>query len=1089
LLAGRLLIGDLNEHPELAESTWARAVPGARALALAPVRDGEHRVGVLAIVDTQARVWSDDDARTLSDLAAMAAEPLKRGLRSPVERDGADPAATARVTMATELRASEERYRLLFERAGEGIVVLETADGGVARVVEANAAACAMHGYARGELAGRDARDIITPEGLQAARDHVRRADMGEWSAIDSVGLRKDGTPFPVEGVMGPLETSSHRYALVMLHDVTESRRARDALAAAHQALAAELAERRRAESMAETVVRNFPGGAVILFDRAQRVIVAGGERVEILDGAPEPGRNGWDQFPAATTAQFKPLCDAALVGTRTRLDHRRDGRSFDIQVLPVPGEDGSILGGMFLVLDVTDRVEAEAARRASEERYRMLFEKVDVALVIVSRAPDGSGAIVDANAAACAMYGYTHDELCSLEAEDLMAPEGAATSRDRLGPVLAGAWTRHTTMHRRKDGSTFPIEGILGPLDAGGRQYVIGFAHDITARQRGEAALDAAQEELARQLGERERAEGLARSMVENFPDGAVLLFDRELRYTMAGGTRVGDLGAAPIVGETLRERFLPAVADVWEPIYRDALRGESTLLEYTIGTRTYDIQVLPVAPAEGRIVGGMVVAQNITRRVAAEAALRDARDAAEAANRAKSLFLAHMSHEIRTPMNAIMGYAQLLQRDATLGPKQRQQLDIVTRSGEHLLALINDVLEMSKIEAGHRALSRGIVDLGVMLDDLERMFRLRADAKHVSFEIQRQPGLPRLLVEDEGKLRQVLVNLLGNAVKFTDEGGVVVRVSAEGPPSARRLRIAITDTGPGIAEEEAHRLFQPFSQIGAGRSARGGTGLGLAISREFAQMMGGDVSVESRFGVGSVFRLDLPLEPTAEAPTSKSGRVRERVLGLATGQVAPRVLVVDDDPDNRTWMRDLLQEIGFEVREAQDGAAGVASFEAFRPALVLMDLNMPVMDGYAAIRAIRALPGEARAVIIAVTAVAFDEARDGIFAAGADGWLRKPCRESDLLEELRARLGVEYRYAAPAGAERAPSGDRGALTLPADAQRELRDAARIADFEGLHLLLDRLTPEHADVAETLRRLVDAYDYERITALLDRAS
>ena len=1063
---GVVLVTDLTEDPRFASGAWARLVPGALALALAPVPGG-----VLAVLDCRPRAWTADDAELLADLAATAAE-------------GQD------VTAEEALRASEERYRTLFEKAGEAIFIVEPDAERVGRIVEVNAAACAMHGYTPEELRSVGLAELVVPERSATVREHVRHIAAGGWLALDAFHLRKDGSRFPVEGVVGPLDVGGKRYLLAIVRDVTEQRRGVAALAAANQQLACELAERQRAESVARAVVDNFPG-IVIAFDHERRVTMAGGARADLLAGVPAEGTNRWETLGAGMMALYEPLCGDALRGTITRLERTPGDAAFDVQILPLPGQDGAIIGGMAVVQDITLRVAAASALRASEERYRLLFERAPEGIFIVEATGERAGAIVDANAAACAMHGYTREEMLALKITDLLAPEHLPQVPERSRRAGAGEWFAVETLRRRKDGSRFPVEGVLGPLDVGDKRYVLAFFHDVTERRGAADALAAANAQLARELAERQRAETLARAVLRNFPDGAVLLFGHDMRFMMAGGSHLDRMGSASIVGKTLHETRPPATAAIFEPLYRDALRGKTTTVERVAEGRTYDVQVLPVTQEDGVVMAGMVVARDVTGRAAAEAALRDAKDAAEAANRAKSAFLASMSHEIRTPMNAILGYTQLLQRDPSLGPRQQQQLEIIGRSGDHLLALINDVLEMSKIEAGHRTLTRGVIELGPLIDDLARMFRLRADAKRLAFATIRQPDLPRLLLGDEGKLRQVLVNLLGNAVKFTEEGGVTVRVRAEGPSADElRLTVEVTDTGPGISAEEIEGLFQPFAQARAGLRSQGGTGLGLAISREFARMMGGDITVESRVGAGSTFRLDFPLEVGTGGGGARPAPRRTRVLGLAAGQPPPRVLVVDDSEDNRTWLRDLLLEVGFEVREAEDGAVAVACFIQWRPALVLMDMNMPVMDGYAATRAIRALPQEPPTAVVAVTALAFDEARDAIFAAGAVGWLRKPCREAEVLEEIRRHLGIEYRYA-PASSPAAPLSPRPQGTLgelPPGVRAELIAAARIADYEQLHRLCDELTPEHARAADELRRMVERYAYDKIEVLLRSA-
>jgi two-component system, sensor histidine kinase and response regulator len=612
---------------------------------------------------------------------------------------------------------------------------------------------------------------------------------------------------------------------------------------------------------------------------------------------------------------------------------------------------------------DESERLARELAElRESEQRYRLLFEKASEAIFILGADGKRSGGILMANNVAARMHGYTVAELQTMKLSDLHVREPGRETSDKIRRSLLNEWIEGETFHRRKDGSTFPLEYSAGSFYLDGKGTLLVFMRDITERRRTEEAL-------------------------------------------------------------------------------------------------------------------------------------QQAKEAADAASRAKSAFLANMSHEIRTPMNAILGYTQLLQRDATLRPAQQERLEVIRRSGDHLLELINDVLEISKIEAGHHKLALGNVDLWAMLDDLEHMFRLRADAKRLGFEIHRASNVPRYVVTDEGRLRQILVNLLGNAIKFTEEGGVTARLRVQ-PADARGLLLIaeVEDTGPGIGPDEIAGLFQPFAQARVGLQAHGGTGLGLALSREFARLMGGNTTVESSAGKGSMFRFESPIEighaPVTERPAPRAGRV----LGIVGREPPPRILVADDDHDNRSWLRQLLGEVGFEVREAKDGREAVSTFEDWTPHAILMDMNMPVMDGYAAMRAIRKLAPDRRTVILAVTASAFDDARDAIFEAGADGWLRKPCREGDVLEEIRRRLGLEFRYAAPPrksssslfAAVRPRSGSAPRAPLPPELVTPLREAVRIADYERVMELIAELPPEHAETAEELNRLAESFAYDKIETVLN---
>ncbi|MEO6324922.1 MAG: ATP-binding protein, partial [Thermoanaerobaculia bacterium] len=372
--------------------------------------------------------------------------------------------------------------------------------------------------------------------------------------------------------------------------------------------------------------------------------------------------------------------------------------------------------------------------------------------------------------------------------------------------------------------------------------------------------------------------------------------------------------------------------------------------------------------------------------------------------ANRAKSTFVANMSHELRTPLNAVLGFAQLLERDPTIGGESRDGLEIIQRSGQHLLGLINDVLSISKIEAGRLTIEDRVFDVRELLASVSAIVRGRAEAKGLAVRFELDPSLPSWVRGDEGKLRQVLVNLLGNAVKFTAAGRVVLRARWD----QARAAFEVEDTGAGMTEAERASLFEPFVQTDSGRKALEGAGLGLVISRQMVRLMGGDITVSSRPGQGSTFRFDVDLA-AAEAP-ERHGRAR--VLGLAEGQRVPRILIVDDTDENRLLLRRLLVSAGFAVREAVNGAHAVEEWRAFAPDAVFMDMRMPVMDGLEATRRIRALERDgARTRILALTASAFEHERDEILSSGADEFVMKPFLVDEIFEVLARNLGLRYR------------------------------------------------------------------------------
>jgi PAS domain S-box-containing protein len=534
------------------------------------------------------------------------------------------------------------------------------------------------------------------------------------------------------------------------------------------------------------------------------------------------------------------------------------------------------------------------------------------------------------------------------------------------------------------------------------------------------------------------------------------------------------------------------PRVNEEWITFAND---GHRALLETT---------KTPMHALDGTLVGVLGIGHDITEHRQTQQELTKHRDhleevvaartselnhaklAAEAANRAKSTFLANMSHELRTPLNAILGFSSLMRKDPSLPEALQQDSDIINRSGEHLLALINDVLEMSKIEAGRVQLVNKPFDLDAMVRDITDMILLRAKQKGLQLLLDQSSKFPRYISGDEAHLRQILINLLGNSVKYTMQGSVILRLGTKQNETAHLL-MEVEDTGVGIAPEDQQYIFQPFVQLGE-RGGTRGTGLGLTITQQFVQMMGGSISLESTPGKGSLFRIELPLIEAQESDISKEEQISKgSVVGLVPGQPEYRILIVEDERDNQLLLSHLLNSVGFQVKIAENGEQGVQLFQSWHPHLMWMDRRMPVMDGMEATQRIRELPGGKQVKIVAVTASAFAEERSEMLNAGMDDYVRKPYREAEIYNCLSKHLGVKYLYAGvPEPLEQEVILKPEMLaSLPEVLHDELVEALESLEIERIAKAIQQVATYDQALQKKLEQLAGNFDYPTILSAL----
>ncbi|MGI0488245.1 PAS domain S-box protein [Pantanalinema rosaneae CENA516] len=754
----------------------------------------------------------------------------------------------------------------------------------------------------------------------------------------------------------------------------------------------------------------------------------------------------------------------------------------------------------LFVSNDITARKQAELERQlasealqASEAQYRDLVQTANCIIIRWS----ATGQVLFLNDYGQRFFDYPATEILGQNIIGTIVPLTETSGRD-LQELIQDICTNpehylvNENENTRRNGDRVWLSWANKPIwdDQGQLIEILSVATDGTARKRAEEALQAANAEM--------------RALFAAMED-LVLVRDIQGRCRKIFTPKATGLLYRPIA-ETLNKTLydiLPAeTATAFMGYLRQALQTQQTVkAEYclTIRDRLTWFSA-SVSPIDTESV--VWVVRDITDRKTAEVELQQAKEAAEVANRAKSEFLANMSHELRTPLNGILGYAQILKRTKTLPASFHQGIDTIYQCGEHLLTLINDVLDLSKIEARRLELHLNEFHLPNFLKAIADIFHLRAEQKGISFIYEELTALPTAIRGDEQRLRQVLINLLSNAIKFTDHGGVAFKVGIIPPSpssSPSRLRFQIEDTGIGIASEDLADIFLPFQQVGDRRRMYEGTGLGLSISRKLVEMMASELQVSSVLGQGSTFwfELDVVAAPGWRDPTRPRSR---EIIGYRGRRRT--VMVVDERPENRAVLVNLLAPLGFELIEAVNGLDSLEKAAQFKPDIIFMDLVMPVMDGFEATRRLRRSPETQDIVIIAASASAFEHDQQASLNVGCDAFLSKPIRVKELLAMLERLLALEWEYETePAIELEAVSVDTDDREAPAAAivltlstypapivLAELLELARmgaVLELQERAMQIEQAQPELAPLTSQVYRLAQAFQVNQIQELL----
>ena len=993
------------------------------------------------------------------------------------------------------LQKSEGRLKAIFDNVMVGIVLANAAG----LFIHCNTKWLEMTGYTYDEITQLTYLDITHPDDIELSRKHYEPLIKGTVHCyhIEKRFLRKNGCFFWADVSVTLITNKNNKFETVIgvIVDITERKQTEELLLQSE----ARLIEAQRIAHIGHWE-RNF----------ITRKVQWSREVFRIL-GLPEKTKITPKIFANTIYPDDRHYVPRAM---RQSIYHDEPYHSELRIVLPhgairhvqaigkvIRNTRGKPLSLRGTVQDITERKQIEETLRESEAYWRTLIEEALIGLLLV----DMRGRIIEANPAYATITGYTLDELHQLTIWDIMPKNlqfkselfDLLKTKGRFGPL--------EQQYINKKGDMIPIRVSGVSVKRKGKYFVWCNVENITEQKQSEAQLQAAYSQLQQ-----------FKTTLDLTLDGVFIADANSFKFFYV------NQGAMNHLGYTQEELLQMTQEDLVPISMRDCVyeaitplaKGEELAKTFECLYQHKNGSLIPVEVSIQRIsIPGQMtrfvgISRDISERKQTEQTLQQAKEAAEAANRAKSSFLANMSHELRTPLNGILGYAQIFKNDPTLSVEHKKGIDIIERSGNYLLTLINDILDLSKIEAGKIELSPTEFNFQSFIQSITDIFSLRAKQKGINFIYQALTNLPLEICADEKRLRQILINLLGNAVKFVKAGEVRLTVGYE-PNNKDQIRFQVEDTGIGIAAEELDKIFLPFQQAGDNDYRSQGTGLGLSITKKLVEMMGGELQVNSVLQQGSTFWtiLNLPevRKPAPSKPVEKGIIIGYQRIEQKTTPIPHlpfKILVIDDHFENRLVLVKILTPLGFEVMQANDGLDGLEKVQTLQPDLVLLDLMMPVMSGLEFISQVRQISALAKIIVIAVSASVFSHHRHESLAAGCNDFLPKPIRIEELLKCLQKYLPLEWVYKSKERAEELNHeiGESNDDLEPTDISASLRvlskkqafilfDLGMKGDIMGIIEYAKKLEQDNqqlAAVARKICKLAQEFEEEQICDLVE---